>query len=141
MISLTQLVLYIFLLVIAIAQDQFVIQTDENIQSGSCGEAADFSDESQVICAMGTEDFGGEFDTEMCGKCLKVTDADTGKSVECEVVSKCGKRCVPGTIQLSIAAGEEINPEGPDENGTFAVEWEIVDCGSADDDDDDDDEA
>ncbi len=86
--------------------DQKVITANENIQQGSCGMPANFAGEAP-IAALGTK----------CGKAITVKGPDG--TVKAKVVSACGKRCVPGTIELNEKAAKQINKAPPGRDGTF----------------------
>jgi hypothetical protein len=109
------------------AAQQFVIEAEEQFD-GSCGLPVDFSSTTKPLIALGESDFGGVFKTPQCGRSIMVTGPNG--SVVGTVISKCGARCVPGTIELSKAFAQQINPQGPGQNGTFAVHWNFVSSAS-----------
>jgi hypothetical protein len=110
---------------------QQVILADENLSEGSCGFPVNFQDDSKVVAALGDHDFSGNgplitFKGPECGKCIQVTSTDG--SVKATVSSKCGKRCVPGTIEINAGIAHQINKAGPGQNGTIPVNWQFVPC-------------
>ncbi|KAJ3269566.1 hypothetical protein HDV01_001208 [Terramyces sp. JEL0728] len=105
-------------------QQQKLITADEKLSEGSCGIPVDFSND--IVAALGVADFGGDFKTPQCGRCIKVT-GDKG-SVVAKVQSHCGARCIPGTIELGKRGAAQIHNGSPDQDGLINVKWEFVSC-------------
>ncbi|KAJ3258997.1 hypothetical protein HK103_003138 [Boothiomyces macroporosus] len=103
---------------------QKLITADEKLSEGSCGIPVDFS--NNIVAALGVADFGGDFKTPQCGRCIKVT-GDKG-SVIAKVQSRCGARCIPGTIELGKKGVEQIHNGSAGADGNINVKWEFVDC-------------